>query len=399
MFSIARQLRARGHDATLLLMDHERADWPHFHPSFDTFDLGYQGFTRELSWGNGSAIASHDLGRVRRDMEPYDFVIGCGSAPAYMARIGRTLDVFVPVGYDLCQAPFDRPKLDLRSLRSLVEYPLAQREGIRGARVVLAAESPEYFDPALERLGYRGRRIFLHPPVLDTDLYSPEKILEYQNRSPWFPLVRELRERCDVLVSSHSRHIWKSVDPGERRALERNPRFAKGNDKLVRGVAAARRLHPNVRIGVVCYEYGPDVGATKELAEQLGIAQDVLWLPQSARKDIMVNLSLADLACGELGPLSWLMIGTVAEVLAMGKPLFHRRDDTLFVGRYPELYPHLDVRSFEDVTRGIEGFLAAPERHREMGRKGREWLVEHVTRRGVGALEELVEQRRHAARA
>ncbi|HRG99950.1 MAG TPA: hypothetical protein PLR99_27080 [Polyangiaceae bacterium] len=394
MFSIARHLRARGHDATLLLMDHERVDWPHFHPSFDAFDLDYQNYTREVAWGDASAFASHDAELVRRDLAPYDFTIGCGSAPAYLARIGRTLDVFVPVGYDLCQAPFDPPRLNLRSLRSLVEYPLAQRAGIRASRSVLAAESPECFDPALKRLGYGGRRVYAHPPMLEPAACTSSAVAAVRARSPWYRDVLALRARTDVLVNAHGRHLWKSVRAGERRHVETNPSYTKGNDKLIRGVAAARARRPGARIGVVSYEYGPDVRATKDLAEELGVAENILWLPTSARKDVLVNLSLADLACGELGPLSWLMIGTAAEVLAMGKPLFHRRDDALFVGRYPELYPRIDVQSAEDVTRGILGFLDEPERFRAMGEAGRDWFNAHVIERGVAALLELIEARR-----
>ena len=325
-------------------------------------------------------------------------MIGCGSAPAYLNRIGRRLDVFVPLGGDLGQVPFDRPKVNLRSLQSLVLYPLAQRAGIRASRVVLAASSPEYFDPALRRLGYQGRRIIESPPVIDTSYYAPENVVQYRDRSHWYPHVRALRERTDVMVTSHGRHLWKA-DRGQRRMAEGNPRFSKRNDLLIHGVASAKRRFPGLRIGVVLYEYGPDYTATIALAEEAGIAEDVLWLPKSARKDIMVNLSLTDLACGELGPHSWLMIGTAAEALAMGKPMFHRRDDSLFRGLYPDLYPRMDVTHADDIASGILAFAEDPARHREMGRQGREWLVKYVTDRGILALERLVEEQRHPTRS
>ncbi|MBL0196048.1 MAG: hypothetical protein IPQ09_17855 [Myxococcales bacterium] len=381
LFSTARHLRDQGHDVTLFLMDNEMADGPHFHPSCDTFDLDYQNYTREVPWGTASRFSSYDMDTVARDLEPFDFFVGSGSAPAFVARAGRVLDVFIPFGGDLCEDAFRPPKFDRRSLRSLVAYPYWQRRGIVESRAVFADISPSYVEPALAKLGYKGKRVFASPPLPYAPLYTPE-VLKART-AYWHPPGR-LRERTDVLVTSPSRHIWKGAS---------STNWSKGTDKLIHAVAAVKKRRPSARVGIVFYEYGPDVAASRALVNELGLKDDVLWLPRSSRKDVMVNLTLTDFACGEYGPDSWYMGGVVAEVLCMGKPLFHRRDDALFSHLYPEMYPMIDVQRPDDIARALEGFLDSPEEYRDMGRRARLWFEKHIWGHSLEAFESLIERR------
>ena len=66
LFCLTRYLRDRGHDATLLMMDDEQTEHPHFDPSCDTFDLDYQRYTRRLEWGRMDSFASQDAKVVAR---------------------------------------------------------------------------------------------------------------------------------------------------------------------------------------------------------------------------------------------------------------------------------------------------------------------------------------------
>lgn len=384
LFSTARYLRDRGHDVTLMVMDNEMLEWPHFHPSCDAFDLDYQTYTREVAWGTGNRFSTYDWDTVARDLAPFDFFVGSGTAPAFVARAGRVLDVFIPFGSDLCEDAFRPPKFNRRSLRSLVAYPYWQRKGIVESRAVFADIAPTYVEPALAKLGFKGKRVFASLLVPYAPLYTPEVLEGYTDRTYWYPLVKALRERTDVLVTSHSRHLWKNATSAN---------WSKGTDKLIRAVASVKKRRPSARLGIVFYEYGPDVAASRALVEELGLRDDVLWLPRSSRKDIMANLTLTDFACGELGPDSWYMGGAVAEVLCMGKPLFHRRDDALFAHLYPEMYPMIDVQRPDDIAGALEGFLDSPEKYRDIGRRGRRWFEEHIWGHSLDAFERLIEGR------
>lgn len=378
-FGLGRHLRDAGYDVTLLLMNNEASDWPHFHPSADTFDLGYQDWTRVLSWGDGRRIARHDPRTVERDLAPFDFLFGCGSAPAYLARIKRPLDVFMPFGSDLCEEPFRPPAFTRHSVRSLVELPRLQRAGVRASKVVIGDRSVLIEEP-LARLSYKGRRVFGVPPLLYTPLFSQASLQAKTKSSHWYPVVKAFRAKLDVLVFMHARHVWK------------NPTkltWTKGNDKLFRAVAELRAERPDVRVGVVTCEYGPDVLASRELIRELGLEERVLWLPVSPRKELMVLMTLADLAVGELGH-SWLIAGTVHEALAMGKPLLHRREDADFQGLYPELYPMFDIKQVSDATTVLRRFVDTPAEIQAVGTAGRAWLEEHAIRRSMELTRSLI---------
>ncbi len=379
-FSVARYLRDRGHDVTLLVMNQELVEAAHFDPSCDTFDLAYQAYMRRLEWGDGKAFATHDMKRVERDLAPYDFVIGSGSAPAYMARIGRRLDVFMPFGYDLAWDPFRPPAFNRRSLRSLLSYPMWQRRGIRASRHVLGDWAPSMIEEPLARLGYEGHRVYASPAQPYGPIYAPEVVERYKGRTYWYPLIQAFRDRMDVVITCQSCHVWKNPNA---------VRFSKGNDKIIRAVASLKERRPGARVGIVFYEYGFDVEASRDLIAELGVEDAVLWLPRSNRKDIMVNLSLTDFAVGELGSTSWFSGGAIFEGLCAGKPLLHRRDDAEFVERHPDMYPRVNVHAAEDIVTAVLGYLDASEPYREMGRRGRAWFEEHVAGRSISAVEAL----------
>jgi len=380
-FGLGRHLRDAGYDVELLLMNNEAYEWPHFHPSADTFDLDYQGWTKTLSWGEGRVFSSHSPKTVERDLAPYDFLFGCGTAPAYAARIGRPLDAFVPYGSDLWEQPFRAPAFARRSLKSLYELPRFMREGIRQAKAVIGDRSPIIEEP-LRKLEYRGARIFGVPPLIYTPLYSQARMAERTEQSHWYSVVHAFRERVDVLVFSFARHVWRNPTPYI---------WSKGNDKIIRAVANMRRRRPDVRVGLVTCEYGPDVAASRELCGELGIGDRVLWLPVSPRKELMVLLTLADLVCGELGH-SWFISGTMQEALTMSKPLLHRREDSEFVSSYPELYPMIDIKTSVDAELAIERFVDAPAELRALGERGRAWLEEYGVRRSFEMVHGLLKR-------
>jgi glycosyltransferase involved in cell wall biosynthesis len=378
-FGLGRHLRDAGYDVDLLLMNHESREWPHFHPSADTFDLEYQGWTKTLSWGEGRVFSSHSPRAIERELAPYDFLFGCGSAPAYLARIGRPLDLFMPYGSDLWEMPFRAPSFTRHSMRSLYELPRMQRRGVRAAKAVMGDRSPIIEGP-LRRLAYAGQRIFGVPPLIYTPLYCQSVMETKTEQSHWYPLVKAFRDRCDVLVFSLARHVWRNPTPYI---------WSKGNDKIIRALARVREQRPSLRVGLVTCEYGPDVEASRELCQELNLGGRVLWLPVSPRRELMVLLAMADLVCAELGH-SWFIAGTMQEALAMAKPLLHRREDSEFATLYPALYPMIDIKTASDATDAILRFADSPEQMRAVGQGGREWLEEYGVRRAMDAVRQLL---------
>jgi hypothetical protein len=128
---------------------------------------------------------------------------------------------------------------------------------------------------------------------------------------------------------------------------------------------------------------------SRELARELGIDGLVRWFPRMARKDLMVGLSLCDLATGEFG-MSWLSAGTIYEALAMARPLVHHRDDRLYEGFFPELYPVMAARSVEEIEAALHGAADDPDGRRVTGEEGRRWLQRHAIDTPVEAFVRLI---------
>lgn len=383
LFSITRFLRDRGVDATLLLFDDESA---HFHPSADSFDLGFQAYTRALGWGTPLDIALRSPADIARSVREFDVLVGCGSAPAYLDKADRRLDVFVPYGGDLFELPFQLPGFRRRAPRSTIEMPLRQRRGLLRADAMLYDRSPAY-ERAVERLGYPGRRVLATLPLVYSPQYAPETIAAHYGQSHWHGEVARLRSRVDVLVLHHARHIWGS---------EHGVWQAKGNDKLVRGFAEARRRRPDVRFGLVMVEYGPEVNRTRALVSELGLERDVLWLPLTVRKELMIAMSLADVGCSELTN-SWLSGGTIFEALAMGKPLLGRREDALYRGFAPELYPMMNASSDDEVAAHLVDYADRPRYWREVGSAGRAWYERFAVEESLRLIEDALRLPRKAS--
>lgn len=376
LFSVTRHLRDQGVDAHLVVLGDDPA---HFHPANDTFDLDYQTFTRTVPWGAPERFATFTRKEIRERISDFDVLVGCGSAPAYLKRAGRALDILIPYGSDLIEYPFRPTRINRHSLRSMIEFPIAQRRALLETKHVVADLS-ETVDPYLARLGYRGDRVFASTPQVHTPTYSKARMAEYLGRSHWAHEVKKVREQADVLVMLHARHSWTT-----RTAFN----WTKGTDILLKGLAEAKRRLAPKRIKLVTFEYGPDVLASRALIEELGMTDDVLWLPLCPRKEIMVLLSMADFGCGEF-VTSFFCFGALYEVLASGKPVLHHRDDRLYEREYPEQYPMCEVSRAEHVVEHLEGFLTSPSAYVAIGEGGRDWHERYGVQKPVRRLLELL---------
>lgn len=368
LFAVTRFLRDLGHDCELWLFDN---DPEHFRPEADSFDSAYRGYTRAAGWGSLESFVRTPARTVREALAPFDAVIGCGNAPALLARAGRVLDLFVPYGSDLYLYPFFRwrplgnPRYQHRAWR----LARAQRRGIRDARRVQV--NNDYAAPVLALLGFRGETLDAPVPMIYTPHYDPDAIAAHIAGSRRLGELVKVRDAHDLVVFHHARHLWRSSPD----ALS-----WKGNDRLVRGFAAFCARRPDVRACLVTCEYGPDVQATRRLVEELGIGARVHWLPQMSRKDLIAGLTLADIGTGEF-EMGWFLGGTVAEVLAMGRPLLHYRKEPDAGSAPAASYPLVNAREPEQIYAALLDWCEHPEAWTALGAAGRRWLHEHLVAR------------------
>lgn len=371
-FSLVRFLRARGVDAELLMLDNEL---DHFGPQHDAFDETHASYTRRVPWGDVRRYRQTDARAVAASVAQYDALVACGSAPAFLARARRAVDVFAPYGTDVMDYPFLR-LVRPRGMVSNWTFRLQQRRAIQDSGALMFDHSNPDMDRIVRRLGYGGRHLPFAIPMVYTPIYNPYTIGCHQGQSEFANRFRNIRAEHDVVVFSSNRHVWTNPTAYA---------WDKGTERLICGFAQFVARRPDARGALVLFEYGSDVGDSRQLVSKLGIDSRVFWFPTMARRDLMLGLSLADFGVGELAH-SFMACGTIYESLAMAKPLLGYRDDAAYREQFATLYPMANVGSAEDVARVLSDYLDRPSHYKAMGEAGRQWFQRYGVDEPLDAL-------------
>ncbi len=377
-FSTVRHLRDRGIAADLFTIGIEG---PYFDPAFDSFDLDYRAYTKNIQLEIPARSSLVDVSTLSSALRPYDFVVACGPVPGFMHRAGLTLDAFVPYGEDLTDMPFLRPRAPRRgAVRSLWEFPIHQQLGIRNARFQLSDPSPP-FARSLDRVRATGERGV--PPTLPVyaKQISPDTIADVYDRSSWYKEFRRIRDASDVVVIDHGRQEWRTEDA-------RSTKTSKGSNLLIRAFATAVALLPESRASLVCFEVGRDVRASQRLVLELGIQSRVHWMPFMPRKDALVGLSLADLVVAQSSSRT-KFAGPGMEGVALGKPV-------LLIGNAVEpsetRFPALLATSEEEMEGRLVEFLQNPAQARVGAKKALSWFEQNAIDGPLNAWERLFQR-------
>ena len=303
-------------------------------------------------------------GRLRRQLDRYDVLIGCGASPALCVQIGRPLEVFTPYGSDLYDLSVTR---SMNPFARLLEWRVAilQRRGIRASRALHLMGAGEVFEEKIRQIGFRGERWNEVLPLVYAPDFTPDALVK--DGAGQFA---EIRHESSFMVFAHGRHVWASSDdPG-----------AKGNERLVRGWASfvARGVSSNPVL--VLFEYGPDVDRSKSLIADLGCQGSVVWMPKMPRRDLMKGLAVCDVVCAEFEH-SWLSSGVHFEALTLSKPIIAYRGD-----RHPEIvaggnvYSVLSAREPEEISDRLAWSALYPDEAAQIGQDGKDWYESEVAR-------------------
>jgi len=377
-FSLSRYLRDAGFDCEVLIFNNEPS---HFHPSCDTDSDEYKFYCRVVNWGDPARFFFDDFDEVRKDIEVYDFLIGNGPAPAYVAKAGRKLDIFMPYGYDLYSLPFFRFVHPLR-MPAYLKTAYYQRKGIREAGHIFMDRTNEKFESIFKKIDYKGDRIVSPIPMVYHKEYE-NGFLNGNSEIHGLDLDK-IRKDHDLIIVQHARQIWKKL-----------PDYwsNKGNNKLIEGYAQFLKSDSAFKSTLILFEYGTDVEVSKQLIRQCGIEKHVIWMPKMSRKQLMKILAIADLIIGELHH-SWISYGVIMEALSIGKPVLHYRQDDEYLEDYPELYPMLNANSVSTVLKGLTYLVDNRREVQLIGAKGKEWFLEYCVKRTVSNIVSIINQKK-----
>jgi glycosyltransferase involved in cell wall biosynthesis len=145
----------------------------------------------------------------------------------------------------------------------------------------------------------------------------------------------------------------------------------KRNDVLVRGFAELVRTDA-ARAVLMLGEWGFDVERTRGLVQELGLSENVHWVPPVPKLQLIDLYRGADIV---LDQFAFGTFGTIApEAMASSKPVVMAFDPALHEWCFPEPPPLVDARDERDVARELRRLVADPAERERLGRAGRDWV-------------------------
>ena len=377
-FALARFLRDKGIDASLLLYDDQDE---HFHPKCDTFGTDYMSWTRQLSWGSIRRFLSTSPSCIKEDLKPYDIIIGNGPAPAFCEKACRRLDVFVPYGADLWDlTAFNRlmaPHI-IPHYWAMVYY---QRKAIPRVEVFHMHENSNMFEERANHFQGNAVRWTEGLPMVYSPEYQESNVSEMTARTHWGHEFKRIREETDLMVVAHGRHHWGN----------HNDPNTKGNDRLILGWKMFCERYEHLKCKLVLIEYGNHIQKSKKYIEDLKLENQVVWLPKMYRKDIVPGLLMADIVAGEFEH-SWAIGGVYYEALVAGKPLLAYRDENSH-GNHKGLYQIYNAKDPEAIAQRLGEHIRNKNLGLKIGQQGKQWYEEQVVKKTIDKYCDYIQSR------
>lgn len=293
-----RYLRNLGLDAYLLTYENEIS---HFTPENDTWDYEkWKPYIIPTKVVNGGLkhYFSYSRKHLLRELGGYDYYVANGFAPALFRKAGLTVDLFLPYCIGIEYTYFYNKSKFKQSFAEII-FKFYQLKGLKNNVKLVGTIDKESLEKAKK---YDLKTVNLAMPMVFV-----EQNADHDNE---LLAVIEKIKKYDLVVFSHVSHFQNDTYGFS----------VKRNDIGIRGFANFILRSGSKASILVLLDYGPGVEQSKKLIEDLGIEDNVLWLPKMDRKRLMSIIAHIDIGFGEFGGHMWG--GTVWEFMASGKPFF-----------------------------------------------------------------------------
>jgi len=360
--NLAHYLLDAGVDCDVLFYANEAA---HFTPEADNV-LPKRYASKTLSWGGYKDYFTTSASQIRADLADYDFLIGARLAPAYCAKAGRHLDIFMPTGGDLHTVPVWNG-WGVRDLIKYLGFARIQRRAISKVGTLYWDVTNDELEATIAPYTAGLPRMVYGIPALYHPEYEGVTLELRRAQSKWLERFQAARQGADIFLFSHVKHVWTP------KGIAHYGRFhEKGNDQIIRALAGYYQSNPSKSLRLALFEYGDDHPSTRALARELNVDEHIIWFPQMPRREIMMGIGESDGVIGEIAR-SWFSYGTILEAMVMGKPVLHHRNDALYEGQ--DFYPMIHVHDAQSLCIAFRDIAEGKIDLRQIGDKAHDWLV------------------------
>lgn len=174
---------------------------------------------------------------------------------------------------------------------------------------------------------------------------------------------------AEFLVFFPTRHDW----------VQGTGYADKANDRMLRALGQLRRME--LRIGMVCCNWGANVSESRDLLRQCGVDRYVSWHEPMGTVAFERTAKACDIVVDQfmLGAFG----GVTFKALAVGAPVCTYIDPVLLEKLFQEMPPVINCRNEDEIIEAIKVFTAEPHKLKEIGRRSRDWIEKHHSSRDV----------------
>lgn len=176
--------------------------------------------------------------------------------------------------------------------------------------------------------------------------FIPHPILEHTPEPETVAALRSRLERihdADFLVFHPARQHWSP---------ERDTNWDKGNDVLIRSFAGFIERCPSAKPLLICVAWGEKQKESRDLMEQLGITDRVVWITPRPILAMLDYIAASDVLADQF------TIGAFGAIvplgLMLGKLTMAKIDVKMHAECFPEPPPVIDQEFFSDYENGMD---------------------------------------------
>ena len=151
--------------------------------------------------------------------------------------------------------------------------------------------------------------------------------------------------------------------------------WCKGNDLVIKAVASLSKKLPD-KFKVIFVEWGAEVDLSKQLINDLGIANYFIWVPPMKKADLLRTYTLVD---GIIDQFLIPCIGSItAEAIAIGSaPVITLLDDENMKQFYGETIPLFNCSTANEIEIAMTTIITNPEESSTIAKNAHKWFLNH----------------------